>query len=505
MAYMKDKSGRRLDTFNVAPKLANMAVAPGMVPVSQDLLFPQARLTGSASYDSWMWIPTTHAVGAVQFLMGAVDTSDAVTLNGGARPTDGWALNDVRYAMSVQTVGGRITQIRQGGALLFTVKAGTTVLTDLQDVDIPEADGGFYVRLYSERDTGTNFGIPAGRILTGQPTSGQVSTGGTNNTALAGPIAAGGVTGGGSSPSPLAVFAHVPGGAPVVVGVVGDSIAAGTSDTPSASRGFLTLALQTAGLPFIKVARGSERALEFGGTQSIGRIRQSLIAGCTHVIHEYFINDATSIGAEPTKAALLASWKKQARRGAKVYQTTGTPKSTSTDDWKTTTSQGAQNSTDIVAVNSWIRDGAPLVGGVPAAVGASGALRAGAEGHPLAGWVEVAAAVESATNSGLWKAAPVTGVANTTTGTKDLTGVTGSWAVGDRIVGAGIPVDSWVTHVNPAGAGTLTIRNNATATATGVAVHSPMTNDGTHPASRGVQAMATAPALVALLNSWKAA
>lgn len=484
---------------------ATMPIAPGMVPVGQNLLFPQARLTGSASYDSWMWIPTTHDVSAVQFLMGAVDTSDSVTLNGGARPTDGWATNDVRYAMSVQTVGGRITQIRAGGALLFTVKAGTTLLTDIQDVDIPTGDGGFYVRLYSERDAG-GVGIPAGRIFTGQPTSGQVTAGGANNTATAGPIAAS-IVGGGSSPSPLAVYGFVPGGSRVIVGIVGDSIAAGQDDLPSMSVGYLSRALINNGkVPYVKVARGSERALEFGGTASIGKVRQSLIAGCTHIIHEYFINDVTSLGAAPTQDALLASWKKQARRGALVYQTTGTPKATSTDNFLTTTNQTTQNSTDIVAVNTWIRDGAPIIAGAVASVGATtGAVRAGQAGHPLAGWIEVATAVESSLNSGKWKAADVVGVASTTSGTKDLTGVTGTWTVGDRIVGAGIPADSWVTAVNPAGAGTLTIRNNATATASGVQVFSPYTNDGLHPTTRGTVAMSTAPALVNFIAALAAA
>ena len=44
--------------------------------------------------------------------------------------------------------------------------------------------------------------------------------------------------------------------------------------------------------------------------------------------------------------------------------------------------------------------------GAPQAVGAVGGtvLRAGAVGHPLAGYIEVADTVESARNSGLWKA-----------------------------------------------------------------------------------------------------
>lgn len=503
MAYMKDSTGRRLDTIAVQDKIANMPVAPGMVPVGHDLLFPQSRLTGSASYEAWMWIPTTIDVSAVQFLMGSVDTSDSVTLNGGPRPSDGGPASDVRYAMSVQTVGGRITQIKMGGLALFTVKMGTVALTDMQDLDIPTGDGGFYVRLYAERDVG-GLGIPGGRIFSGVPTSGQVSPGGANNTMVAGPISAS-ITGAGTAPSPLAVYGYVPGGSRVVVGIVGDSIAAGQDDLPSASLGFLTRAFGTSGkVPYVKVARGSERALEFGGTPSIGRIRQSLIAGCTHVIHEYGSNDVTSLGAAPTQAALLVSWKKQARRGPLVYQTTITPKSTSTDNFLTTANQSPQNATDIATVNAWIRDGAPIIAGAVAATGAAGALRAGQAGHPLAGWLEVAAAVESSTTPGIWKAAPIVGTANTTSGSLELTGVTGTWGIGDRVIGPGMPVNNWVVAVNATGAGTLTLRGAATATATGVQLFSPMTNDGLHPTTQGAKALAAAPALVAFINGLQA-
>lgn len=87
--------------------------------------------------------------------------------------------------------------------------------------------------------------------------------------------------------------------------------------------------------------------------------------------------------------------------------TTLTPVSSSTDKWATvanqTTSWGPGS--PRVLHNNWVRAGCPIVNGDPVAVGTSGALLAGQPGHPIVGYVDVADAVESARDSGKWKAA----------------------------------------------------------------------------------------------------
>jgi lysophospholipase L1-like esterase len=90
-----------------------------------------------------------------------------------------------------------------------------------------------------------------------------------------------------------------------------------------------------------------------------------------------------------------------------VYATTCTPQTTSTDGWVTVINQTVANAgkeTKRVQYNDWLRDGAPTVGGVAVAVGTNPAVRAGEVGHPLFGFIEVATLAESGVNSGLWKA-----------------------------------------------------------------------------------------------------
>ena len=100
-----------------------------------------------------------------------------------------------------------------------------------------------------------------------------------------------------------------------------------------------------------------------------------------------FWNPTGSTGAQ-IKSALLNIWFDLALRGIKVYQTTITPHTSSTDGWTTLANQTPVASESIrVDLNDWIRAGAPIDGTTFAAVavGTSNALLAGTAGHPLAG------------------------------------------------------------------------------------------------------------------------
>jgi hypothetical protein len=69
-------------------------------------------------------------------------------------------------------------------------------------------------------------------------------------------------------------------------------------------------------------------------------------------------------------------------RGLKVFQTTICPRTTSTDNWTTTTNQTPYAHEDIrVALNDWIRT-------CPA---------------PLSGFFDAADLAETSRNSGIWK------------------------------------------------------------------------------------------------------
>jgi lysophospholipase L1-like esterase len=147
------------------------------------------------------------------------------------------------------------------------------------------------------------------------------------------------------------------------------------------------------------------------------RLRLPLIQGGTDVLTNLGINDLSGV---ITLAALqvlgIAAWFDFARYSARVWQTTITPHTSSSDTWATAANQTPFTNNAIrIAYNDWIRDGAPMLNGVAVAAGSSapGTIRAGAAGHPLAGYFEVADAVEVDSagtltrNGGRWKVGSV--------------------------------------------------------------------------------------------------
>ncbi|MGB4957800.1 MAG: SGNH/GDSL hydrolase family protein [Candidatus Saccharimonas sp.] len=128
----------------------------------------------------------------------------------------------------------------------------------------------------------------------------------------------------------------------------------------------------------------------------------------TTVICEYGRNDLGDLRTlAQIQANLITLWTDRSNAGQRVIQTTITPDTTSTDSWATTGNQAHRNATAEgrrVQLNDWLRAGAPMVGGVAVTPGTSGALLAGQAGHPLYTYWEIADQVETARNSGIWKA-----------------------------------------------------------------------------------------------------
>lgn len=129
----------------------------------------------------------------------------------------------------------------------------------------------------------------------------------------------------------------------------------------------------------------------------------------THMVDHMGANDILRPDIQSLdlfKARALAAWVKMA--GPLIYRTTLQPR---------TTSENLPTDSDYMRVgfNDWLRDGAPISGGAPAAIGTGNALRCRyfngtswtgslSDGHPLSGGVvETADAVESARNSGSWR------------------------------------------------------------------------------------------------------
>jgi lysophospholipase L1-like esterase len=287
-----------------------------------------------------------------------------------------------------------------------------------------------------------------------------------------------------------------------VVIALGDSITQGTSDTVRENYGYWERLFAPASVPFINCGRGGGTAADMVG--ALPRQQQlPLVSGCSHMVCGYGRNDVSGATALATlQAYLLSIWTYGYERGVSVLQTTVTPRSQSTDTFITVANQSAHALTHDeirTPLNAWIRDGAPILAGVAVATGsyATGTLRAGSASHPLKGYVEVADQVETARDSGKWLTG-AEGTATTTNGSPTLTAVTasaGAWEVGQKVVGTGIPAS---TYVGSVGAGTIGLVNslgsaaNATATASGVAIGAPFTDDGVHPNAWGHTKIAAA-------------
>jgi lysophospholipase L1-like esterase len=139
--------------------------------------------------------------------------------------------------------------------------------------------------------------------------------------------------------------------------LVGDSIMNGAGDVfqLSGNTGFAARRLLSDKIGSTKVSMGGETAQNF--LKSL-YCRAPFIKNHTDVICNYGINDiSASVTLDTLKTTLLKIWKYFANRGLNVYQTTITPKTTTTDNWLTLANQTitAQESVRI-QINAWLRD-----------------------------------------------------------------------------------------------------------------------------------------------------
>lgn len=193
------------------------------------------------------------------------------------------------------------------------------------------------------------------------------------------------------------------------VGVIGDSIVYGFADAATTS-GLFGWAHQTfAGkeFAFINLAQPGESASVSSASKGTFN-RWRWLDFVDEVICGYGVNDIAGGASLGTlQVNLLRCWRRARDRGARVWQTTVTPVTASTDGFATTTNQTASGGFATggvrVQLNEWIRAGAPITNGSPAVIGAADAIVAGHPRHPLSGYFEAADAVESARNSCLWK------------------------------------------------------------------------------------------------------
>ena len=174
------------------------------------------------------------------------------------------------------------------------------------------------------------------------------------------------------------------------IGLLGDSIQQSGAGSDINLYG---LGMRALGTDFGKdycnllLAQSGDQAQSF---MTNNKVRSLFVPACTSVLSNYGLNETYS-GANYTlgtlQTQLTSFWTWLTNQNIKVWQTTISPYTTSTDNWATTGNQTIFNSdrnTVRTQLNDWIRT-------TPS---------------PLSGYFEVADTVETSRNSGIWKAAP---------------------------------------------------------------------------------------------------
>lgn len=414
---------------------------------------------------------------------------------------------------------GTIYPVTFAGAKTVTISPGGETLSDPLPLDLP-ADQLVYVRTYT-----SGSGWYPNRITSSTGGGGWTAT--TDLTA-AGAAAIADATGFTNLLGPDAIYG-LPTAVtrpPIVLGV-GDSIMAGTGDGPNARQGvntgstnmgrggFLSRALETVG-GLYNIGCPSDTATNF--LTPAGHFRRlSGASVCSTAVCNYGRNDiSTGRTLTQLQADLIAIWTMLAtNRKQRTFHTTITPISTSTDLWQTAGGQTPGNNESVrLALNAWLRDGAPMSGTTPAAVGTPGAARCavyGARGalvsagsgpaHLLYGIADVADAVETARNSGIWRdAGNLRAFADcaTTASSIQITSTSAAWSTADKgrtiwIPGAGT-AGALFSAVILSASGTTAFLSAApptTVSGASATIGDSYTQDGTHPQPPAAAAMAT--------------
>lgn len=294
----------------------------------------------------------------------------------------------ITYTASIEYPAGTFTQVKFSEAASGIAANGGNLLSDAVLVSIP-AGALFWVRTFQSSAVGIIF---HGSFIVG---SNNMSLRDTVNggemayaaSGLSDQTMGGTITSNPGSPSPfftpLAIIAQTQ--KPSVF-IMGDSIAWGAFDLFDASGDLGSVARSIGGnLAYINAGcYGDEASLAKANYSK----RAALIQYCSHVVCELGINDL-SAGAGNKSAATLKSDLGVLygfAGGKPVYQTTITPRSSSSNSWATTAGQTLDaNAAQFTAFNDDVRT-------TPA---------------PLTGYFDISDAVSSARNSNFWK---VTGV-----------------------------------------------------------------------------------------------
>lgn len=321
--------------------------------------------------------------------------------------TSGDALNTnvVPVSASVEVAGTSYPVTFQGQKTV-TVGPGGCAVSDPIAYELA-AGATIYTRTYIGIASGEKWIEQFPSFGPGAATTGDGFTSGSDTNTSTGAMGTAQTTTAFWTPSILGVPTA---GAMVSVGVLGDSITDGTGDVGAGSC-WISRATNAA-YPLTRVALSN---LQLQNVRANPKRSLPFLANATHVVPFIGTNDL-AVGSR-TFAQLKAdsTWlfNYLTARGVKVYGATILPRTTSTDSWATTgnqtpvTGMGAGGASNRGLYNAWIR--------------------AGADGL-ISGYLELADAVESSRDSGVWAAGNTAdGIHPNATGHALLGAVAATW------------------------------------------------------------------------------
>lgn len=305
-----------------------------------------------------------------------------------AAVTDEAGPNAITVRAAIERPDGTKIPVFFNGSRDVVIQPGANAVSDPVAVDVKYDDASAFVysRNYVTVTSGQKFPLNQ-YVVTASNAQDQMDIGTTTTDKT---LTGTGASAAGQGFGPTIVLGNRPVASrrKPLVAIVGDSIPWGNDDTTTGAdaglkdRGFVNRALETAVIPYVKIAAGGDSPSYFNQfTKS--QYRRGLITGSEYAIFYASINRIRLGDSFATvQADALAMWNWLAARGMKVYACTIGPKTTSSNGWTTTGAQTLDTyNANRVLFNDWIRT-------TPA---------------PLTGYFEVADVMETARNSGIWK------------------------------------------------------------------------------------------------------
>ncbi len=280
---------------------------------------------------------------------------------------------DATVTASIEYPAGTFTQVLFSGVATGSIPNGSQVLSDATTVAIPDG-ADFFVRFFFECASGFPYNGRGGDTTNGDVIAFAVS--GLADKTMADPMPANAAAR--FFVTPVAIVGMTT--RPSIL-ILGDSRAFGYSDLTTGSSGDIGEVARSVGpsLAYINAALSGERAGTYIAQHTQ---RAKLWAYCSHVICQYGTNDIFGSTSAAATYAYLSTIRGYTP-AKPFFQATSPPQTTSTDGWATTANQTTKAlNAERNAYNALIRGNSNGFDGV----------------------LEVADVVESARDSGIWKA-----------------------------------------------------------------------------------------------------